>query len=207
MNDLDLLWELAHDTPLPGLAELGPARAKLAAVITAGPAVAPSATAATVPGQPPGHRPRPRRRLTLIAAAAAAAAITAVLVTSGGKPTSNARIGGAAAAATVLHRAALAVLRLQAGAPRPDQFIYTKIENGNGTLYQSWLSADGSRTGLIRGAGGVLASVTSPAAAPAVNSGSRHRPPKVARRAGGRVCRSPPSSPACQPAPAHCALT
>jgi len=156
MNELELLGELAQDTPLPDPAELGPARARLVAVITADPATGRFAPAATPPAQPPGHRSRPRRRLALTAAAAAAAAAAAVavLVTAGGTPLGNTRLRVDAAAAAVLHRAALAALQLQAGAPRPNQFIYTKIENGNGSLYQSWLSVDGSRTGLIRGAGG-----------------------------------------------------
>ena len=37
MNDLDLLWELAQETPLPDPAELGTARAQLVAAITVDP--------------------------------------------------------------------------------------------------------------------------------------------------------------------------
>ncbi len=58
------------------------------------------------------------------------------------------------AAARVLNNAALAALRLPDGAPRPDQFVYTKMKNSDGSQYQSWLSVDGTRSGLVRGADG-----------------------------------------------------
>lgn len=156
MNDLDLLWELAQETPLPDPAELGTARAQLVAAITVDPEAGRSTPGACPPVQRHDRRSYRRRRMALIAvvAAAASAVVAALLVTVGGTPVSNARPRVDAAAARVLHRAALAALQMQAGAPRPDQFVYTKIENGNGSLYQSWLSANGTRTGLIRGAGG-----------------------------------------------------
>lgn len=156
MNDLDLLWELAQETPLPDPAELGTARAQLVAAITVDPEAGRSTRGACPPVQRHDRRSYRRRRMALIAVAAAAtsAVVASLLVTLGGTPVSNARPRVDAAAARVLHRAALAALQIQAGAPRPDQFIYTKIENGNGSLYQSWLSANGTRTGLIRGAGG-----------------------------------------------------
>ncbi|HYZ55953.1 MAG TPA: CU044_5270 family protein [Streptosporangiaceae bacterium] len=158
MNDMDLLSELAQETPLPAPAELGAARARLAAAIAASPAAERSAAAAVLPRR----QPRPRRRLVLTGAvvAAVSAAAAAVLVSVWGRPAGNAGPGVAggpgvnAAAARVLHRAALAALQLQAGAPRPDQFIYTKTEYGNGGLDQSWLSVDGARTGLVRATGG-----------------------------------------------------
>ena len=58
-------------------------------------------------------------------------------------------------AASVLHRAALAALRLPARAPQPDQFVYVEWANGVRTrqLYQAWLSVDGTRNGLIRSGG------------------------------------------------------
>ena len=163
MNDMDLLWELAQETPLPAPAELDAARGQLAAAIAAGPAAGRSATAAS-PAQPTRRRPWPRgrRALTGAAVAAVSAAAAAVLVTVWAMPTGNAGPRVDAAAARVLHHAALAALQLQAGAPRPGQFIYTKIENGNGSLYQSWLSVDGTRTGLVRGAGGGPASIYFP---------------------------------------------
>jgi hypothetical protein len=45
MNDMELLRELAQETPLPALAELNPARARLAAAIAADPAAGPAAAA------------------------------------------------------------------------------------------------------------------------------------------------------------------
>jgi hypothetical protein len=55
----------------------------------------------------------------------------------------------------VLHRAALAALERPVGAPRPGQFVYTKIADGDGSVYQSWLSVDGTRSGLLRSELGV----------------------------------------------------
>jgi hypothetical protein len=154
MNDMELLWELAQETPLPVPAELGAARGRLAAAIAVGPAAGRSA--ATPPVLPQRRRSWPRRRLALTGAVAAAlsAAVAAVLVSVSGTPAGNLGPGVDTAAARILHRAALATLRLRVGAPRPDQFVYTKIGNGGGSLYQSWLSVDGARTGLVRGAGG-----------------------------------------------------
>lgn len=185
MNDMELLRKLAQETPLPAPAELDVARARLAAAITASPA-------SGVAGGPAGHQRRARGRLVLTGAVAAglAAAVAAVLVsvlvsvpgrpggiastarptdttgtaghTGTAGPTSSAGPGVDAGAAQVLRHAALAALQLPAGAPRPDQFVYTKIENGDGSLYQSWLSVDGTGTGLIRGAGGGPANIYLP---------------------------------------------
>jgi hypothetical protein len=158
MNDLELLWELAQETSLPALAELGAARASLVAAIATDPPTERSTTGATPSAQPTWRRSSPRRQLVLTAMAAAAvsALVAAVLVSAGGRPAGNARSRVDAAAARVLHSAALAAMQLQAGAPRPDQFIYMKIQDGTGGagLYRAWLSVDGTRTGLVRGAGG-----------------------------------------------------
>ena len=56
----------------------------------------------------------------------------------------------------MLHNAALAALEVPANAPRPGQFVYTKLkqyqplDGGTGVL-ESWLSADGVQAGLISG--------------------------------------------------------
>jgi len=156
MNDMDLLYELAQETPLPSPAELAAARARLAVAIATCPAPGRPISEVQPPAHPDRRRSHPRRRLALTAAIAAAvsAVVAAVLVTAGGTPAGQSGPGVDTAAARVLHRAALAALQLQSGVPRPGQFVYTKIESGNGSLYQSWLSVDGTRTGLIRGAGG-----------------------------------------------------
>ena len=89
-------------------------------------------------------------------AACVALAVTALLPGSGsGSRTSQARVHTDTTAASVLHRAALAALRLPARTPRPDQFVYVEWANGVGTrqLYQAWLSVDGTRNGLIRSGG------------------------------------------------------
>jgi len=89
-------------------------------------------------------------------AACVALAVTALLPGSGSRShTSQARVHLDRTAASVLHRAALAALRLPARAPQPDQFVYVEWANGVRTrqLYQAWLSVDGTRNGLIRSGG------------------------------------------------------
>lgn len=89
-------------------------------------------------------------------AACVALAVTAVLPGGGTtSSTSRARVHLDTTAASVLHRAALAALRLPATTPRPDQFVYVEWANGVRTrrLYQAWLSVDGTRNGLIRSGG------------------------------------------------------
>jgi hypothetical protein len=105
-----------------------------------------------------------------VVAAAVAVALTATSSTTpgghpvGGHPTTGATAGSPAyswpntAAAGVLHNAALAALEVPATAPRPGQFVYTKLERyqpqavggGSGVL-ETWLSADGVQAGLISG--------------------------------------------------------
>ncbi len=120
----------------------------------------------------------PLRRLAMAGAASAvvAAAVAAVAValtgtpstTPGGHPVgvhpaTDAPAGHSAsswpntAAAGVLHNAALAALELPANAPRPGQFVYTKLEQfqpqtagGTGVL-ATWLSVDGAQAGLTSG--------------------------------------------------------
>ena len=118
--------------------------------------------------------PWPLRRLAMAGAASAvlaagvAVALTATSGTApgghpvGGRPTADAPAGRPAsswpntAAAGVLHNAALAALEVPANAPRPGQFIYTKLKQyhplGGGTgILETWLSADGVQAGLISG--------------------------------------------------------
>jgi hypothetical protein len=53
MNDMELLRELAQETPLPAPAELAAARARLVAAITTDPATYATALAQAAPQQPP----------------------------------------------------------------------------------------------------------------------------------------------------------
>lgn len=105
-----------------------------------------------------------RGRLILAGTAGIAAcvvlAVTALIPGSGSGSGSGSRISQArvhlnGTAASVLHRAALAALRLPARTPQPDQFVYVEWANGVKTrqLYQAWLSVDGTRNGLIRSGG------------------------------------------------------
>ena len=75
--------------------------------------------------------------------------------TTGGLARNPTSFGPATTAAGLLHNAALAALELPAGAPRPDQFIYTKLyrsqQSSGTTVLQTWLSADGVQAGLQSG--------------------------------------------------------
>jgi uncharacterized membrane protein YuzA (DUF378 family) len=52
MNDMELLWERAQETPLPAPAELGAARARLVAAIATDPATYAAAVAEVIMSQP-----------------------------------------------------------------------------------------------------------------------------------------------------------
>ena len=122
-----------------------------------------------IAGQPAPRRKRPPVRWGLtgagLAAAAAAAAVIALAATAGAPgtgPVPSARppvqpglhFGPATTPAGVLRNAALAALELPPGAPRPDQFVYTKLYrdqqagNAGGGVLQTWTSADGTRLGV-----------------------------------------------------------
>jgi hypothetical protein len=126
MDDLALLSEMADRTPLPAAADLAPARAKLM-------------TAAT--------RPKGRRRLLVSSAAVVglAAAITGMVTLAPLEQGPSAQAG----AVKVLRLAADATRALPDTPPRPDQLIYTKTQQGDGDIRETWLSADGTRDGRI----------------------------------------------------------
>jgi hypothetical protein len=177
MTDLDVVTELRPEIPLPALGSLGPARERLLAAIAAERVAARLAGAAPAPGGTPeaGRRPaiapapapartrRPpgrarwgtRRRLALAGLAISVAAGAALLVTTRG-PAAPALVPPRidAVSAHVLDLAAAAARQQPGGPPRPDQFLYRAIRERGGHLYQSWLSVDGTRTGLVRGIGG-----------------------------------------------------
>jgi hypothetical protein len=158
MSDLDLIRDLTPDIPLPGPAELAPARSRLAAAI---------AGERRTGSRPAAVSGRWRGWLALAGAAAAALAAGAagLLIATTAPGIHPGRSAGAtggtalvrvdATAASVLHRAALAALRLPAATPRPDQFVYVEWANGIRAdhLFQAWLSVDGTRNGLIRSGG------------------------------------------------------
>ena len=131
MDDLTLLKDMGAATPLPGQDDLAPARARLLAGIDA------------------PVRPHRRRRLWLSGAAVVglAAAITGVVALGGLEPVGV--TPPKASAAEILHLAADAAREQPATPPRPDQFVYTKTKLGDGSVREAWLSADGTRDGLI----------------------------------------------------------
>ena len=130
MDELELLREYGASTPLPTEADLAPTRAKLVTAM------------------------RGRRSFRLPSwgwggvAVAAAAAVT-IVAWPAVAPVSQVP-PAQADPVQILHRAAAAALKLPDGAPRPDQFIYTKLgQGGDGKVRESWMSADDTHDGLI----------------------------------------------------------
>ncbi|WP_412538149.1 CU044_5270 family protein [Longispora sp. K20-0274] len=147
VDDIRLVRELGQDTPLPRLAELDGAYARLMAEM-AGPApAAVAAEKATVAGARRVAAPR-RRRFALafglpgLAAAAVAAVLVLAPLDGGGPEAAHAE------AATVLHRAAAAALTVPDVEPRPDQYYYVRTEQA-GHESQAWRSMDGQHDGYF----------------------------------------------------------
>ncbi len=109
-------------------------------------------------------RRRPRARWAMAAAALTAAAAAAIVTAYTLAPTAGApgagpgpatsprpAFGPATTPSGVLRNAALAALQLPAGAPAPNQFVYTKLylrQATGASVMQTWASADGTRLGL-----------------------------------------------------------
>lgn len=149
MNELNLIRALLAEAP-PSAEVIAEGRRRIA-------------------GQPTRRRRAPVRwaftSAGLVAAAAAATAIT--LTATAGAPAAGPaastppavpprlHFGPAITPAGVLRNAALAALQLPAGAPRPDQFVYTKLYeyqqmggSPHGGVLRTWSSVDGTRFGV-----------------------------------------------------------
>lgn len=140
MDEIRLLRQLGQEVPPATPEQLAGPRDRLLAAMTAASPV------------PAGARRTTRRgwRLVLggMAAAGVAAAVASVVVLApdqlgGDVPAARAD------ASQVLRNAAAAALRRSDDAPRPDQFVYSRSQEGQATR-ESWLSVDGTRDGLIR---------------------------------------------------------
>jgi hypothetical protein len=143
MDEMQLIREFGESVPLANHDELAVARAKLL--------VAASGQQDADHEPATAHRLRSRKRLRWLGATAVglAAAITAVVATAPvdkiGLPVPEA----SADPVRVLQNAAAAALKLPDTPPGPDQFVYTKTQDPQG-IREAWLSADGTRDGLIR---------------------------------------------------------
>ncbi|MEV0068493.1 MULTISPECIES: CU044_5270 family protein [unclassified Amycolatopsis] len=139
MDELQLVRDRAADVPLPDLADLGAARARLLAA------------AASEPRRKTGKRLRQAGAATL----GLAAAITAVVSFA---PTGDGPLTPPQAAADpvrVLHGAAAEALKLPDTPPRPDQFVYVKTQYANSDR-EAWISADGKHDGYVEQDGQTL---------------------------------------------------
>jgi hypothetical protein len=158
MDELTLLKNLADETPLPSASQLAPARARLTAVIAAptdtmqtDAAEAASAASTSVVSVPR----RNRRRLAFfgVASVGIAAAITAVVALG---PLEQVGVAPQQASAEqVLLDAAAAAKAQPDVVPRPDQFVYTRLEMRGGD-WETWYSVDGSRAGGYQQFDGVI---------------------------------------------------
>jgi len=126
MDEMQLLRELGDATPLVSATDLAPARARL--------------TAAT--------RPHPRRRrlavygVSVVGLAAAVFGVGALVPTGDGGPAT-------ASADQILQLAAAAALDAPFVTPRPDQFVYLKAKEPDGSISEDWLSVDGTHDSIV----------------------------------------------------------
>ncbi|WP_410598768.1 CU044_5270 family protein [Amycolatopsis sp. lyj-90] len=139
MDELKLIAERTDSVPLAESGVLGPARARLMAEIAA------AETENVVP-----LKKRRRWVWTGVGAAGLAAAITAVVALT---PAGLEPPAATADPEAVLRSAAAAALKTPDTPPKPDQFVYTKTKQPDGER-ESWISADGTRDGMIRRADG-----------------------------------------------------
>ncbi|WP_037305202.1 CU044_5270 family protein [Amycolatopsis orientalis] len=142
MDELQLITERTASVPLAESGALASARERLMTEI----AVAEAENVTPL-------RKRRRWVWTGVGAAGLAAAITAVVALA---PVEQVGLEPPAAAAdpvTVLRNAAAAALKTPGTPPKPDQFVYTRTKQPDGER-EAWLSADGTRDGLIKMADG-----------------------------------------------------
>jgi hypothetical protein len=176
MTELDLIARLRPDVPLPDENDLAAARSKLtetlafesdAATARARPLLAPH----TRPGR---RRVASRRRRGAVfgavaAGVAVACAVTLAVNARNGSGNGSARGRSQSVPATLtavqfLTAAATATRHEHAGSvPAPDQYVYTETETTGLGRTREWLSADGSRTGVVDYLGPQAASYSVPA--------------------------------------------
>jgi hypothetical protein len=114
--------------------------------------------------RPERNAARSRRRIAVGVTSGAVAALAVGLTLAslpGGTHSAGTAVGHASpspgrtavnavlTAKQVLDTAAAAALRQPSAAPRPDQFVYTKVGDGGGHVAQTWRSVDGARDGLM----------------------------------------------------------
>lgn len=162
MTELDLIASLRPAVPLPDEGDLAAARSRLMTTLAFEPGGASAQAPALLPQYAqPGRRsaaPRLRRGMVVGAAAAAGVAVACAVtlaVSAGSSGKTQAGGHGQSVPATLtavqfLTAAAAATGHEHAGSPpAPDQYVYTEtVAPGNGRA-REWLSADGSRTGVL----------------------------------------------------------
>jgi hypothetical protein len=155
MSDLDVIAAIRPEVPFPTSVELDRARQRLADAIvnkmnvedTLESSVPSTAVTAVDP-----HKRRRWGRVALAGAVAAVAAgLTAVVVVPGNsapnRPSDSPPVIHLAAV-QFLDKAAASALDQTASPPLSSQFVYSETEDPDGTITDTWLSADGSSSGL-----------------------------------------------------------
>jgi hypothetical protein len=145
MNELDMLSQLAEETQLATPQELSRARARLLDAIASERSKGRHRRAPTV---------WKNRRFggAMAAIALTGAAAAAIVIVTQRPPAAERPVSppaGHLTASQVLVRAAFVALHTNAGPPRPNQFVYTKVQASGGGITQSWLSVDGARDSIV----------------------------------------------------------
>ncbi|MEU4769149.1 CU044_5270 family protein [Actinosynnema sp. NPDC023794] len=147
MDELRVLREMGDETPLPDEAALAPARAALLAGIAE---------------RGPVRLRKRRSRYALVGASAiglAAAVAATITLLPAGQPAPGGQALTTSASPVVepvtdpvrlLAFAARAARADPSAPPRPDQFVYTRSEAGEGPAREIWLSVDGVHDGLLK---------------------------------------------------------
>lgn len=161
MTELDLITSLRPQVPLPDDNDLAAARSRLLRTLTIEPgdAAAQARPPLTQHARPRSRSFAPRHRrgvvLGAVAAACLAVACAVMLAVNAGNGNAPARGHGNSVPATLtavqfLTAAATATRHEHAGSPpAPNQYVYTEtVTPGNGQA-REWLSADGSRPGVL----------------------------------------------------------
>jgi hypothetical protein len=167
MTDLDAVTAIRPDIDLATAFELAAARQRLGEAIGQEIDATPADSGVGQPTADASPARRHRRSIRLaLAGIAVAAGLVAIFVLPGSSPTRPPQGGPPMvhlAAVHFLDKAAVAAMQLPSSPPLPDQFVYSETEGPDGTLTETWLSADGSSSGLTRwtaGAGSPYAGTT-----------------------------------------------
>jgi len=159
MTDLAAVTAIRPNIDLPTSSELASARQLLSEAIVREIDETPMDSGVGHPTADAAAARRHRRSVRLVLAGVAiAAGLVAILLLPASSPARPPQEGPPTvhlAAVRFLDKAAVAAMQLPGSPPLPDQFVYSETEGPDGTLTETWLSVDGSSSGLTRWTAGV----------------------------------------------------